>query len=117
MQDEFFFPAINHVREMGFCAIDPICGGGIVKPLAEAGQNFNRSPLIRYWQHSAETSIKKNGSEVLIVIAHEGCKGNPVSEQIQKNQLLYAKEALNSFGLNVPIILLWQNENQIFETL
>ena len=107
MQDEAWIPAVAYLKEeMGFEAVDFIGGGGIVKPLADAAVNFDRSALIRYWESSATVSVKENGACVIAVMAHIGCKGNKVSKAVQDNHLRLAGETLNSFALGVPVIRL-----------
>lgn len=117
MQGEFFFPAIEHIKGMGFDFLDIVSGAGIVRPLAEASQLFSVSPMVKFWHSCAKISVKTNDSRALVVVAHENCKGNPVPEKIQKNHLRCAGDTLKSFRLEVPIILLWGKEDKTFEAI
>jgi len=110
------FSAIEQLEEMGFTVIDIITLGGIVRPLAEAAQTFDRSVLIREYQHSAQVS-KENGAEATVTIAHADCKGHPVPEEKGRIHLRYAEQTIHSFKLGIPNLLFWQKEDNSLEQL
>ena len=53
----------------------------------------------------------------MVVMAHEGCRGNKAPRAIQENHLRLAEETLNSFRLDVPVIRLWGEANGKFESV
>ena len=56
-------------------------------------------------------SVKKHGSMVVAVSAHEDCAGNPVDTQVQLEQLLSAVKVIKSWNFKVKLIALWINKN------
>ncbi len=52
-------------------------------------------------------SVEHHGSKVVAVAGHFGCAGNPVPKEEQIEQLKKCKEAVESFGFPVEVILLW----------
>jgi len=56
-------------------------------------------------------SVNKHNSQVIAVVAHYDCAGNPVSDDDQKEQLRKALKVINLWGFSVRhIIALWLDE-------
>ena len=56
-------------------------------------------------------SVKKHGSEVVAVSAHEDCAGNSVEKQVQIEHLLCSVEVVKSWNFDVKIVALWVDKN------
>ena len=57
-------------------------------------------------------SVEKHGSEIIAVVAHHDCAGNPENEDTQKEHLRNAVKVIASWGFPVKrIIALWLDEN------
>lgn len=54
-----------------------------------------------------EISVKHHGSKVVAVVGHFGCAGNPAPKEEQILQLKKCKEAVEGFGFEVEVVLLW----------
>ena len=52
-------------------------------------------------------SVEKHGSEVVALVAHGDCGGNPVSEQEHFGHLRRGMELIRSWELPVSIVGLW----------
>ena len=57
-----------------------------------------------------EISVHHHGSQVVAIVGHFGCAGNPVSKEDQIAHLKEAKKTVESFGLGIKVILLWIGE-------
>ena len=52
-------------------------------------------------------SVHHHGSKFVAVAGHFGCAGNPAPKEVQIKQLKKCKEAVESCGFPVEIVLLW----------
>ncbi len=86
--------------------VDNITEPGPVKILAE-GRN---RVLLGSIRRRVKISVERHGSELVAIIAHHDCAGNPVDEQTQRRQLERAIRRVESWGLGVRVVGLWVNE-------
>lgn len=56
-------------------------------------------------------SVLNHRAKVLAIVGHAECAGNTCSKEVQIMQLEQAKRVAESFGFEVPIILLWVCED------
>ena len=56
-------------------------------------------------------SVKKHGSMVVAVSAHEDCAGNPVGKQVQLKELLCSVKVVKSWNFDVKLVALWVDNN------
>lgn len=57
-----------------------------------------------------EVSLKAHGSELIAVVGHPDCAGNPVPEEEHRKQIRRAVEVIRSWGYPVQVLGLWVNE-------
>jgi len=56
--------------------------------------------------------VEKHGSQVIAVVGHYDCAGNPEDEEVQREDLRKAVEVISSWGFPVKrVIALWLDEN------
>jgi len=88
--------------------VDMITEPGPNKILSE-GKDVN---IIESLKKKIGISVKKHGSQVIIVVAHYDCAGNPTNEDVQKEQLLKAIDVIVSWKFAVKkVIALWLDED------
>lgn len=79
---------------------------GPVKILSENKDNG----LIEHIKRCVEISIKKHNSNLLAVVAHYDCAGNPVDKDTQVSHLLSAVGKVSSWLDKIKIVGLWVDE-------
>lgn len=100
-------PVIAWLRaDTGADYVDNITEPGPVKILAE-GRNRT---LLNSIRRRVKISVERHGSNLVAIIAHHDCAGNPVDEQTQRRQLEKAIKRVESWGLGVRVVGLWVNE-------
>lgn len=88
--------------------VDMITEPGPNKILSE-GKDAN---IIEFLKKKVEISVEKHSSQIIAVVAHYDCAGNPESEDVQKEHLRKAVNVIVSWGFPVKkIIALWLDEN------
>ncbi len=97
----------NYMKEhYGVKYVDMITEAGPNKILAGGTDKA----IIDDIQKRVEISVHHHKSNVVAIAAHDGCAGNPVSKEEQIIHLRKAKEKIESFGLNVEVIMLYVPE-------
>lgn len=96
----------------GLDYVDTITEPGPDKMLAENDETT--VPSIR---KRVDISVAKHGSEIIAVIAHHGCAGNPVDKDEHIRQVHKAIDLINSWNMPVKVIGLWVNENWQVEAI
>jgi hypothetical protein len=84
--------------------IDTITEPGPVKILAE-----NQAGVESIKQR-VKISVEGHGSKLIALIAHHDCAGNPVSKEIQLQQLEAAIKIIRSWNYDVQCINLWVDD-------
>ena len=88
--------------------IDMVTEPGPNKILSE-GKDAN---IIEYLKKKVGISVEKHNSDIIAIVAHHDCAGNPESEDAQKEQLRKAVKVIASWGFPVKkIVALWLDEN------
>ena len=62
-------------------------------------------------------SVEKHGSNVVAIVGHYDCAGNPVSKREHEEQVRESMRIVKSWNLPVNVIGLWVNENWQVEAL
>ena len=57
-------------------------------------------------------SVEKHGSEIVALVAHGDCAGNPVTEEVHLGQLRKGMELMRSWELPVDIVGLWIDDKE-----
>jgi len=86
--------------------VDMITEPGIDKLLAEG----ERGAIDRI-KEKIEISVRKHGSQIVAIIGHTDCAGNPVGEKEHFCHIRKGKEILESMNLGVEILGLWVNKD------
>jgi len=95
-------------KSFGIDYVDMITEPGPNKILSE-GKDVN---IIEFLKKKVKISIEKHNSQVIVVVGHYDCAGNPASEDAQKEHLQKAIKVIISWKLPVKkIIALWLDEN------
>ena len=101
-------PIIEWLRkEHGVDYVDMITEPGPNKILAE-GKDTQALEQIK---RKVEISVNKQGSELIAIIGHYDCAGNPVEKDTQLKQILSAIKTVKAWNFEVQIIGLWVDEN------
>jgi len=87
--------------------VDSITEPGPIKILAE-NRDINILESVR---KRLTISVEKHGSDILALVGHFDCAGNPVDKEDQLKQLEKAKATIEAWGFNVEIVKLWVDEN------
>jgi len=88
--------------------VDMITEPGPNKILSES-KDVN---IIEFLKKKVEISVEKHNSQIIAVVAHYDCAGNPESSDVQKEHLRKAVSIIASWGFPVKkIIALWLDEN------
>ncbi len=100
-------PVIEFMKEK-FSAnyVDSITAAGPNRILADNSEK----QLISYLKRRADISVNKHGSNLIAVVGHFDCAGNPNPESIQLEHLVKAAELVKSWGFGVEVIKLFVNE-------
>lgn len=97
----------NYIKnQYGVDYVDVVTEPGPNKILAERTDK----PVVDNIKKRLEISVHHHGAKVVALAGHFGCAGNPVGKEEQVAHLKEAKKTIESFGLNVKIILLWVGE-------
>ncbi len=94
--------------------VDTVTVVGPDKVLAEARPARGTRWRKRLGRHVAEgirsrvaISVEAHGSKVVVVVGHDDCAGNPVSEEEHRRHILRAVETVRSWGFDVTVVGLW----------
>lgn len=100
-------PVIKYLKNrFGIDYVDMITEAGPIKYLAEN----NEKTTVESIRKRVELSVTKHGSEVVAIIGHAGCAGNPVERDIQIRQIKKSIELAESWGFVVQFFGLFVNE-------
>ncbi len=101
-------PVNEYLREKyGVDYVDTITEPGPIKYLADGTDKA----VIDSIRNRVAISIEKHGSGAIGIVGHFGCAGNPVSKEMQLEQLELAVKVVRSWGFDVDVIKLWVDEN------
>jgi len=94
-------------KEYGMNYIDMITEPGPNKILAENKE----TPVFKSIKKRVEISLNKHGSELIAIVGHYDCAGNPVEKDKQLKQIQSAIKTVKSWNFEVQIIGLWIDGN------
>lgn len=101
-------PVIEWIKKNYFVEyVDVITEPGPVRILSENSDKLKINSI----KERLEISIKKHGSNLVAIVAHHDCAGNPVEKSVQLDQLKSSVEFVKSMCSKVQVIGLWVNEN------
>lgn len=101
-------PVIEWLRkEYGIDYIDMITEPGSNKILAE----HKDSHVLESIKRRVEISVNKHASELIAIVGHYDCAGNPVEKDTQLKQVLSSIKMVKSWNFEVQIIGLWVDES------
>ena len=58
-----------------------------------------------------EISVKNHGSNVIAIVGHYDCAGNPNGKEVQVNDILAARELVKSWYPECTVLGLWVNDH------
>jgi len=101
-------PVIEWMREKyGVKYIDMITEAGPNKILSEK-QDMS---LIESIKRRVEISVNKHGSELIAIVGHYDCAGNPVERERQLQHILSSMNTVETWNFTTRIIGLWVDEH------
>ena len=100
-------------RKYNLKYVDTITEPGPCKIISE---NLN-THLIESIENRISISINKHGSKIMFISGHYDCAGNPVSKDIQIEQIEKCEAVLRFKYQDVKVIKLWINDNWEVEEL
>ena len=103
-------PVIAYLKEK--CKVDyvdVVTEAGPVRILSDSTDRI----LIDSIRQKVEISVEKHYSRCIAVVGHSDCAGNPVSEEIQREQILKSIKRISSWNFKANVLGLWVDENWI----
>lgn len=105
-------PVINWIKEnYSVDYIDMITEPGIDGILASENRDIN--PILL----KIKISIEKHDSDILFLVGHYDCAGNPVDDETHKKHIGIAVDKLQNLKLFVRIIGLWVSNEWVVKKL
>ncbi len=101
LKDNYFLEYVDLITEPG---IDRVLSQG------EASQ-------VEALRAKVEVSLKAHGSELVAIVGHHDCAGNPVSEEEHREQIRRAVEVIRSWRYPVQVLGLWINDQWSVEVV
>ncbi len=101
-------PIIAYLKEK--CKVDyvdMVTEAGPVRILADPEERTLTDSI----KKRAEISTTKHGSHCIAVVGHFDCAGNPVSEEIQREQIRKSIKTVLSWNFMANVLGLWIDEN------
>ncbi len=92
--------------------VDTITEPGPIKPLAEGDP-----VLTETIKNRVTISVTLHDSNLIAVIGHDDCGGNPVMKEEQLKQIDIAIEVVKSWELGAKVIGLYVNNNYLVEVV
>jgi hypothetical protein len=77
-------------------------------------QNSAEMALIR---RAVSISIEKHGSQIIALVGHYDCAGNPGDREHHKKHIRRAMQEVSSWNLNTQVIGLYVNEEREIEVI
>ena len=100
-------PVIEYLgTKYGLDYVDMITEAGPVGKLPEGTDSVTTDSI----RSRVEISVVKHGSDLIAVVAHHDCAGNPVDKARQLEQLRSAVQAVRSWGFDAQVKGLWVDD-------
>lgn len=102
-------PVLEYMQKtFGVDYVDMITEPGPNKILSETKD----TNIIASLKKKVAISIEKHNSQIIVIVAHYACAGNPKNEAAQKEDLRKSINTITSWGFSIKkIIALWLDEN------
>ena len=101
-------PVIEWMKKAyGVDYIDMVTEPGPNKILAEGKDKATLESI----KNRVGISINKHGSEIIAIVGHYDCAGNPAEKDKQNESTLSAIEAVKLWNFRAEVIGLWVDEN------
>jgi len=100
-------PVIDYMRgQFGVDFVDLVTEPGPNKILSE---NLDKT-TVNSIKDRVRISLERHDSNLITIVGHHDCAGNPTGEDIHKQQIVSAMNSVRSWNLDVRIIGLWVDE-------
>ena len=101
-------PVIDYMRgQFGVDFVDLVTEPAPNKILSE---NLDKT-TVNSIKDRVRISLERHHSNLITIVGHHDCVGNPTGEDIQKQQIVSAMNSVKSWNLDVRIIGLWVDES------
>ncbi|MDO8870941.1 MAG: hypothetical protein Q7V10_09385 [Methanobacteriaceae archaeon] len=105
------FPVLNWIKiNYGIPFVDMITEPGIVNIFSDDNEH-NKSSLFESTLEKVKISLNIHDSNIIFLVGHDDCAGNPESPQVQKNQTKKSvrnlKEIIKEINPSCKVIGLW----------
>ncbi len=98
-------PIIEWVRKnYSVDYVDMITEAG---PIGRLALDESNCSVIESIKSRSTISVKSHYSDIIAVIGHEGCLGNPVPKEQQIDQIKESVEVVKKWGLTQNVVGLW----------
>ena len=106
-------PVIEHMKALyKVDHIDMITEPGPIKILSQSGE----MATIESIKKRAEISVLVHRSDIIAVVAHYDCAGNPAGKDVQRKQLHSAIKTVKAWLFRAQVIGLWVDKKwEVFE--
>ena len=101
-------PVIAHLKEKCHVdCVDMVTEAGPVRILADSKDRA----LVDSIKHRVKISTEKHHSLHIAVVGHFDCAGNPVNEEIQREQIRKSVKTVLSWNFKANVLGSWVDEN------
>jgi len=101
-------PIMEYLKsQYGVDYVDMITEAGPVCPLSRV----EMKNIIDSIRKRVEISIHKHHSELIAIVAHADCAGNPVKKETQIQQMLAAIKTVTAWNFEAQVIGLWVDQS------
>jgi len=101
-------PVINYMKEnYGVDYVDMVTEPGPDKILAENSNEFTVNSI----KERIDISVNKHGSEIILMVGHTDCAGNPVEKNIHLDQTIKSTKLIQKWHPDVKVVPVWIDEN------
>ncbi|MEA2064183.1 MAG: carbonic anhydrase, partial [Gemmatimonadota bacterium] len=76
-----------------------------------------QAEMIESIKRKVDISVGKHGSNVVAIVGHHDCAGNPVSCGYHWDQIKKAVDVMGAWNLGVTLLGLWVNEEWEIEVV
>ncbi len=100
-------PVIHYLQQTyGITFVDMITEPGPIRIVASGEPDAQVQSI----QQRVAISMERHGSQIIAIVGHHDCAGNPVSDEEQWQQLARATTILQQWYPEATIVPLWVNE-------
>ncbi len=101
-------PVSEHLKSRyGATYVDTITEPGVDRVVAEEPED---SPVIEALKRKCNISIEHHNSDLIAVVGHHGCAGNPVEKETHLEHIKKAVERLKGWYPDLKVIGIWVDE-------